>query len=131
MAGFTHTSELKVMKFKEAMAGLDKKKWETAVEEEHNKFEKYRVFENVKMEDVPIDAKVMTLTWAMKKKASGVYRARVNVRGYEQVEGIHYKGDDIASPVANEMTIRIVMTLAIMAGWYCALLDVVGAFLNG
>jgi hypothetical protein len=35
------------------------------------------------------------------------------------------------APVANEMTVRIVMALAIMAGWYCALLDVVGAFLNG
>jgi hypothetical protein len=129
--GFTHTSELKVMKFKEAMAGPDKKTWDKAVEEEHDKFVEYGVFETVKMEDVPKDAKVMTLTWAMKKKASGVYRARVNALGYEQVEGIHYKGDDIAWPVANEMTVRIVMTLAIMAGWYCALLDVVGAFLNG
>ena len=53
----------------------------------------------------------------MKKKASGKFRARLNARGYEQVDGIHYKSDDIAAPVANDMTIRI--------------LDIVGAFLNG
>jgi hypothetical protein len=129
--GFVHTSELKVMKYKEAMAGPDKEQWEKAVEDEHDKFVKYGVFKAVRKEDVPKNVKVMSSTWAMKKKASGVYRARVTARGYEQVEGIHYKGDDIASPVANEMTVRIVMTLAIMAGWYCALLDVIGAFLNG
>jgi hypothetical protein len=129
--GFNHTSELKVMKYKDAIKGPDKKEWEKAVEEEHRKFEKYGVLKAVKIEDVPKSAKVMTTTWAMKKKASGKYRARVNARGYEQVEGLHYKADDIASPVANEMTVRIVLTLAVMAGWYCALLDVVGAFLNG
>jgi hypothetical protein len=73
----------------------------------------------------------MTTTWAMQKKASGKYRARANARGYKQVEGIHYKDNDIASPAANEMTVRIVLTLAIMAGWYCALLDVVGVFISG
>jgi hypothetical protein len=129
--GFTHTSELKVLKYNEAMAGPDKKEWEKAVEEEHRKFEKYGVLKAIYVKDVPEKAKVMTTTWAMKKKASGKYRARVNARGYEQVEGEHYKADDIASPVANEMTVRIVLTLAVMAGWYCALLDVVGAFLNG
>jgi hypothetical protein len=129
--GFVHTSELKVMKYNEAMAGPNKKEWEKAVKEVHNKFKQYGVFETIKVDDIPTNAKVMTSTWAMKKKASGKYRARVNARGYEQVEGIHYNGNDIASPVANEMTVRIVMTLPIMAGWYCALLDVVGAFLNG
>jgi hypothetical protein len=56
--GFVHTSELKVMKFNEAMAGPNKKEWEKAVEEEHNKFKQYGVFETVKVEDVPTNAKL-------------------------------------------------------------------------
>ena len=39
--GFAHTSELKVVKYNEAMAGPDKKEWEKAVEEEHNKYFKW------------------------------------------------------------------------------------------
>jgi hypothetical protein len=36
------------------------------------------------------DDKILTTTWAMKKKASGIFRARVNARGYKQVDGIRY-----------------------------------------
>jgi hypothetical protein len=44
---------------------------EEAVGEEYNKLDKYGVFETVKIEDVPKNAKVTTSTWAMKKTASG------------------------------------------------------------
>ena len=37
----------------------------------------------------------------------------------------------IASPVANETTIRIVLILMVMAGWHAEMLDVKGAFLYG
>jgi hypothetical protein len=30
-----------------------------------------------------------TTTWAMKKKTSGEFRARINARGFKQVDGIH------------------------------------------
>eukprot|EP00957_Ditylum_brightwellii_P064900 4923719-Ditylum_brightwellii.AAC.1 len=53
----------------------------------------------------------------MKKKANGTYQARLNARGYEQQDQEHYDGSSIAAPVANNMTIRIVMVFMLMAGW--------------
>ena len=66
---------------------------------------KHKVWEVEKREDVPADAKVLTLTWAMKKKSNGKFRARVNARWYEQVDGIHYDDDSMAAPVVNEIKI--------------------------
>ena len=80
---------------------------------------------------MPKDAKVLTSTWAMKKKSNGKFRARVNARGYEQVDGIHYDADSTAALVVNEITIRMVFVLMVMAGWYAEVVDVRGAFLHG
>jgi hypothetical protein len=67
----------------------------------------------------------------MKKKANGVFRARLNARGYEQVDGVHYDEDAKSAPVVNEATIHIVMNIMAMAGWHAEILDVKGAFLHG
>jgi hypothetical protein len=67
----------------------------------------------------------------MKKKSIGKFRARVNARGYEQIDGEHYDADSMAAPVVNEITIRLVFTLMVMAGWYAEVVDVRGAFLHG
>ena len=42
------------------------------------------VWKAVPKDEVPKDAKVITTTWAMKKKANGRFRARVNARGFMQ-----------------------------------------------
>ncbi|MFO0523114.1 MAG: hypothetical protein ACK515_22215, partial [bacterium] len=88
--GFEHTSELHVMKYDEAMASIDAAKWAKAVEEEHDRMVENQVWKAMPMEDVPPGAKILTSTWAMKKKSNGKFRARLNCRGYEQVPGIHY-----------------------------------------
>ena len=77
------------------------------------------------------NGKILTTTWAMKKKANGTYRARVNARGYKQVKGVHYDESRTAAPVTNNTTIRIIYVLAILAGWIPYVVDVQGAFLNG
>ena len=94
-------------------------------------FEKYKVFQPVKIKDVPRQAKVLTSTWAMKKKSNGKRRARMNMRGYEQVDGEHYDSASISSPVTNDVTIRVVLVLMIMANWMNHVVDVKGAFLHG
>ena len=109
--GFINTKELHVMKYKEAMSKPDRENWVQAVKEEHDRFLKYGVFKPVKIEDVPRDAKVITTTLAMKKKSNGTYRARLKMRGYEQVDGQHYDEASISSPVTNDTTIRIVLVL--------------------
>jgi len=129
--GFQDTSELKPMKYKEAMKTKDANEWQKAVEQEHERMIARSVWKAVKRKDVPNTAKILTTTWAMKKKANGTFRARLNARGYEQVEGEHYDGYNIAAPVTSDVTIRIVMTLMLMAGWAEEVLDIQGAFLHG
>jgi hypothetical protein len=75
--GFVDTQELHVMKFNEAMQTRDKNKWLKAVAEEHNRMKKYEVFKAVKRSELPRNAKVLSTTWAMKKKANGKFRARL------------------------------------------------------
>ena len=47
------------------------------------------------------------------------------------MEGEHYNRYDIAAPVTSDVTIRIVVTLMLMAGWTGEVLDIQGAFLHG
>jgi hypothetical protein len=80
---------------------------------------------------VPYGAKVLASTWAMKKKVNGTHRARLNARGYEQIDGEHYDEDAKFAPVVSDATIHIILILIVMAGWWAELLDVKGAFLHG
>jgi hypothetical protein len=57
------------------MSGKEKDEWQKAVDEEHQRMVDHEVFEVVTRKGIPKDAKVLTSTWAMKKKASGVHRA--------------------------------------------------------
>jgi len=129
--GFMDTAELHVMKYKEAMATDEADEWQKSVEEEHNRMVKNCVFETRPIEEVPAGAKILTSTWSMKKKPNGTKRARLVARGYEQEDGQHYKSDETAAPVVNDMTIRIVLIIMIMARFSAELLDVRGAFLLG
>jgi len=43
---------------------------------------KMNVWEATKITDIPNNVKLITLTWAMKKKSNGIFRARVNARGF-------------------------------------------------
>jgi hypothetical protein len=53
----------------------------------------------------------------------------MNARGFKQIEGQHYDGMTISSPVTNTATIRTVMTLMVMASMIAHVVDVKGVFL--
>jgi hypothetical protein len=110
------------------MKGPDKDKWENVVFEEHKRMVKNQVWRAVPKKDVTKNAKVMTSTWAMKKKSNGTYRAILNARVYEHVDGIHYDSSNISSPVINDATSRIILVLMIIFKWSAQLVDVKGAF---
>jgi Reverse transcriptase (RNA-dependent DNA polymerase) len=129
--GIMNTMELQVKTYRQAMKSPDKDKWLAAVEEEYQRLIKHNVWTPVDKSTISKDDKVMTTTWAMKKKANGTYRARLNARGYEQVEGMHYDTDSLAAPVTNDTTIRVAYVLAGLAGWKSYVVNVQGAFLNG
>jgi Reverse transcriptase (RNA-dependent DNA polymerase) len=129
--GFSNTQELHVMKYKQAMEGQDAVHWQKAVYDEYKRMVENKVFQVVKRNQVPKHAKILTSTWAMKKKANGKFRARLNARGFEQVDGVHYNSTNKAAPVVNEITIVVVLIMIVMADWYAELLDVKSAFLHG
>ena len=115
---FGNTAKLMPMKFDEAMKTKDGKGWEMSADEEHNRFLKHNVFKPVPEDQVPTDEKVVSTTWAMKKKANGALQARLNAQGFEQVDGVHHDEDDKATPAANDIIIHL----------HCACIDGCGAF---
>ena len=78
---------------------------------------------------MPPDAKIISSTCATNKKSDGIHRAILNARGFEPEYGVHYTKDDFSAPVVNDINIRIVLILMIMAAWWEELLDFKGAFL--
>jgi Reverse transcriptase (RNA-dependent DNA polymerase) len=73
--------------------------------------------------------KILTTTWAMKKKANRKYRARINACGFKQKDGLHYNSTNTSSPITNDTTIRIMFTILIQMGWKAYVIDVKGASL--
>lgn len=129
--GFENTNELHVLKFKKAMATESKDKWKTAVEEEHERMVKHNVWKPVLRSSISPKTTPLTSTWAMHKNASGNYRARLNARGFQQIPGKHYDSKSISSPVTNDVSIRIMLTLMLIGKWHAEIVDVKGAFLHG
>ena len=76
-----------MLKCDEAVNKPDKKNWYKTIEGEYERFVKYDCFEEVPINDVKPGTKIITSTWATKKKASGRYRARLNARGSNNKKG--------------------------------------------
>ena len=129
--GFMNTAELIPMKFDEAMQTKDRKSWMGAVKEEFDRMMKYKVFRLVPRNLVPRFAKILTSTWAMKKKSNGTFRARLTARGYEQRDGEHFDSDSVASPTINITTVRVMWVIMLLMRGCGYLVDVNGAFLLG
>ena len=66
----------------------------------------------------------------MKKKSNGVFKARLNVHGYKQVDGKQYEEDNKAASVIKDTTFHIILILMMMAIWHVEVLDMKGAFLT-
>ena len=129
--GFTNAQELQVMTYNKAINGPDSEQWKVEFDSEYRQMLNNKVFKTVRIDDLPPGMKVIDSVWAMKKKSTGVLCGRINARGFKQVEGQHYDGTTISSPVMNAATIRIVLVLMVMANMIAHIVDVKGAFLHG
>jgi hypothetical protein len=101
------------------------------MEEEHDRMVHHGVWKAVTLPEVPDNTKIITSTWANKKKLNGTYHAQLNAWGFQQIPGVHDGPKSVAAPVTNDITIRIVMVLMLMAAWFGELLDVKGALVQG
>ena len=82
------------------------------------------MFGIVKKADLKPGTKVIESTWACKKKSNRTLRGRLNARGFNQIDGQHYNGSSIHTPVANAATIRIALTQMLMGGMTAEVVDV-------
>jgi hypothetical protein len=90
------TEELHVMKYNDAMKSKDKNNWvKAAVQGEHDRMINSGVQTAVKT--LKATDKVLTTTWAMKKKPNRSYRARINARGFKQLDELHYDNSSVSS----------------------------------
>ena len=92
---------------------------------------KSNVFNLIKFKDIPSKANILTSTWDIKKKYSGVNIESLNALGYEKFYGVHYDSDNMASPVTNDRGTKIVLVSAMMAAQTTNILDIIGLFLRG
>jgi Reverse transcriptase (RNA-dependent DNA polymerase) len=90
--------------------------------------------------EVRVDFVLSPSTWAVSIRAAiktrseetikdGCYRARLCALGYSQIPGLDY--NDSHSPVVNDITFRIVLTLMVKNKWKSQVVDVTTAFLYG
>jgi hypothetical protein len=119
------------MKYKQAMKSKNKDIWDEAVFKEHEQMVNINIWTSVSRREVPTGAKMLSSTWAMKKKSNGKYIVRLNARGYGQVGGVHYDLTINSSPLINGATVRSVLVLSLISGWSFELIYVQGAFLCG
>ena len=87
--------------------------------------------EAVNKEDIPQEVVVLDTTWAMKRKANGVRRARNYVRGFKEEPDVHYDDRKTSAPVVSDVTVKVLFVIMLTAGWVARVADVKGAFLLG
>jgi len=87
-----------------------------------------------KLTALPAGKKALTSKWVYKIKfrpdgSVERYRARLVIRGFEQVKDKDYK--HTFSPVAELTTVRVFIALATTSNWPLHQLDINNAFLHG
>ena len=83
--------------------------------------------------ELVVDKKPISVRWVFKRKIGPdgsvvKWKARMVVRGFEQVEGTDY--DESYALVAKHTSYRFMFALAAKLGWQIHMMDVITAFLN-
>ena len=83
------------------------------------------------MSIVPAGTTMLDSVWVLTKESNGKKKARLNARCFKQIDGKRYDSSNISSPTVSEVSIRVILTLALMANWAFYVVDIQGAFLHG
>jgi len=110
--------------YRDVMGQLEE--WRAACQHEIETLLKRNVFDIV---ECPSGRRVIKNCWVFDVKPDGRKRARLIAKGFSQVEGMDF--DQIFSPVVRFETMRLILALAALEGWYTSGLDVRNAYLYG
>ena len=110
---------------KQAQESKDSQKWKEACHKEISALAKTKTFTLVKP---PRSRKVLPTKWVFNIKDNGIYKARIVVQGFRQIEGIDYQAT--FAPVIRYDSVRVFLALSVQLGLKVHQMDVVTAFLN-
>ena len=103
----------------------EKEKWHEAIQHEKDSLDGHNVWSYVDKAEAA-GHKIMTSKWVFRIKDSGMYKARLCIRGYEQTGEM-----DTFSPVVNMTALRVLFALAASKNYSIQTFDVKTAFLYG
>lgn len=116
---------------KEALSGTDADKWQEAMQDEYDSFNKTNCWTLTELNkgQRPVKSKWV---FKIKRDLNGKilrYKARLVAKGFTQKYGIDYQ--ETFAPVVRYSTIRMLFAIAVEYGLHIDQLDVKTAFLNG
>jgi hypothetical protein len=117
------------LNYTHATTGPEKAMWTQAIRNEFTGLDDQHTWEYVL---IPEGVKLLKTKWVFKiKRVEGretIYRARLVVKGYTQVEGVDYH--EIFSPVVRHSTVRLVLAICAHYGLFTRHLDAPKAFVQ-
>ena len=108
---------------------FQREKWREAITKELTKMEEKGVWSKIKRSDMDEGRRCVKHKWVLEIKRSGRFRARLVACGYSQIPGVDFT--ETYSPVVNDITFRIALTLKVVYGMDSKVFDVETAFLHG
>lgn len=129
---FKATADPDTMYLHEAMKEPDAKQFQEAMRKEVAEHTDNGHWEVVLRTAVPEGVKVLPAVWSMKRKRRistrevYKYKARLNIGGHKQEHGVHYW--ETYSPVVRWTTIRLMLILSLVFGWFTRQIDFVMAY---
>ena len=108
---------------------FQRNRWREAITKELTKMEEKGVWRKINRSEMEEGRRCVKHKWVFEIKRSGRFRARLVACGYSQIPGVDFT--EVYSPVVNDITFRVAMTLMIYYGLDSLIFDVETAFLHG
>jgi transposase InsO family protein len=120
--------------YKAAINSPQAKHWQLAIDSELQAMSTYNTWELIRKTDLPPDTKLINSRWVFaikRNQAGGIerYKARLVAKGFMQREGIDFT--ETYAPTSRHTSLRLLLALVPIKGWYCQQWDISTAFLNG
>lgn len=114
--------------FQQTVTSSEKEKWKEAIRMEKESLKKNNTWKLVDSSEAE-GQKILSNKWIFKTKKDGRKKARLVVRGFEQIYGIDY--EETFGPVINNASLRILFALAVKKNYLLITFDIKMTFLYG